>query len=110
MNGFAPACDDHILRTYFDPARCAHVARNRLAQLDDAGRWRVAVLALAYRLDRGVLDILGRMEIGLADAKRDHVLALPDQGIDLREHDEGVFGAELTSAAADVWHGCFLAA
>ena len=75
------------------------VMRRRGAQLVDARRRRVAVLAVADGRDRGVLDVRRRWEVGLPDAERDDVLALPRQRVDLRQHDESVLGAERFGAA-----------
>jgi hypothetical protein len=66
----------------------------RLAQLVDAGRGRIAVLAALDRPDRGFLDVLRRRKVGLADAEADDVLALAREGVDLGEHDEGILGTE----------------
>ena len=52
------------------------VGGDRLAQRQDAVRRRVAVMAVAQRLDGGLDDVLGRAEVGLADAEIDDVAAL----------------------------------
>ena len=52
------------------------VGGDRLAQRRNADRRRVAVVAVAQRLDRGLDDEVGRAEIGLADAEIDDVAAL----------------------------------
>ena len=75
-------------------AHAGHVPGRRLAQLVDAGRGRVAVLAALDRADRRLLHVLGRREVGLADAEADDVLALARERVDFGEHDEGVFGAQ----------------
>src|SRR6185503_19759673 len=53
-----------------------------------------------------LLDMLGRREVGLADAEADDVLALARERVHLREDDEGVLGAKALGAPADFWHGC----
>ena len=55
------------------------VLRHRLAQRQDAVGRRVAVMAVAQRLDGGFDDMGRRLEVGLADAEVDDVLALPLQ-------------------------------
>ena len=52
---------------------------------------RVAVMAVAQRLDRGLDDELRRAEIGLADAEVDDVPALRRERIGAGQHGEGVF-------------------
>ena len=51
------------------------LAGHRLAQRLDAGDGRVLCLAPADGVDGGVLDVVGRVEIRLADRKRNHVPA-----------------------------------
>jgi len=46
---------------------------DRLAQRYDAGDRRILGLATADRLDRGVLDVIGRVEIRLAGTEPDNV-------------------------------------
>ena len=65
------------------------VGRHRLAQLGDAVGGRVAVMAVAQRLAGRFHDMLGRLEVGLADAEIDDVLALGLQGLGAGEHLEG---------------------
>jgi hypothetical protein len=86
--------DNHVVREKLEPPPRADVLRRDRAQLVDAGRRRVAVLTAFDRGDARLLDVLGRREIGLADAERNDVLSLPDQRIDFRQHDESVLGAE----------------
>ncbi len=103
--GFGPSAYHHVLGPDREAPHLAHVARGRLAQLDDAGRGRVAVPAFAHRPHGRILDVRGRVEIRLPDAKRDDVLALADELVHLGEDDEGVLGAEVRGAAADAGHG-----
>ena len=75
-------------------AHAGHVLRRRLAQLVDAGRGRVAVLAALDGADRRLLHVVRRREVGLADAEADDVLALARERVHFGEDDEGVFGSE----------------
>ncbi len=68
----------------------AEVGGHRLAQRRDADRRRVAVVAVAQRLDRCLDDEVGRAEIGLADAEIDDVAALRRERIGTRQHRKGV--------------------
>ena len=70
------------------------VGGDRLAQRQDAGRRRVAVVAVAQRLDRGLDDVVGRAEVRLADAEIDDVAALRGELGGARQHREGVFLAD----------------
>ena len=56
--------------------RLCEIGSHRLAQRRDAVRGRIAVVAVAQRLDRGLDDEIRRAEIGLADAEIDDVAAL----------------------------------
>ena len=60
--------------TSTEKRRCRS-AGDRLAQGQDAGRRRIAVMAVAQRLDGGLDDVRRRREIRLADAEIDDVAA-----------------------------------
>jgi hypothetical protein len=81
-----------------------HVLRRGLAQLVDPGGRRVPMLAALDRADRGLLHMVRRREVRLADAEADDVLALAREGVHFGKHDEGVFGTEGAGAAADFGH------
>ena len=85
----------------FDLEALVQVGGDRLAQRRDAVRRRVAVMAVADRLDGGFLDVLGRLEVGLADAEVDDVAALRGERVRARQHREGVLLAD----AVEVRHG-----
>jgi hypothetical protein len=92
--GLGAGADHHVL----GPDRQAaahprHVARRRFAQRIDAGRGRIAVLALADRPDAGFLHVHRRGKVRLADAEADDVLALAGERVDFGEYHEGVLGA-----------------
>ena len=65
---------------------------------------RVAVMAVAQRLDRRLDDVLRRLEVGLADAEIDDVLALVRESGRPREHGEGIFLAETVEGRNRVEH------
>ena len=60
----------------------------------NADRRRIAVVPVAERLHRRLDDVLGRAEIGLADAEIDDVAALRGKRIGAGEHGEGVLFAD----------------
>ena len=70
------------------------IGGDRLAQRQDADRRRVAVMAVAQRLDRRLDNEIRRAEIGLADAEIDDVAALRGKLRRAREHGERVFLAD----------------
>ena len=81
------------------------VGGHRLAQRRDAGRRRVAVMAVAQRLDRRFDDEIRGAEIRLADAEADDVAALRRQRVGARQHGEGVFLADAVEGRDRFQHG-----
>ena len=81
------------------------VGRDGLAQLRDAVGRRVAVVAVADGLDGGFTDVRGRLEVRLADAEVDDILAGGGQCGGAGEHLEGGFGAETVETVGEVEHG-----
>ena len=67
--------DHHLVRRNLDLETLVQIGGDRLAQRQDADRRRVAVMAVAQRLDRRLDDEIRRAEIGLADAEIDDVAA-----------------------------------
>ena len=88
----------------FDAETPVQIRRHRLAQRRNAGRRRIAVLAVAQRLDRGLDDMGGGFEIGLADAEVDDVAPLALQLRRLGEHREGVLFADARKAGTTCMH------
>ena len=86
--------DHHPVRGDLEAAPQRHVGRHRLAQRQDAVGGRVAVVAVAQRLDRGLDDMRRGREVGLADAEIDDRAALLLQAGRARQHLERAFGAE----------------
>ena len=85
--------------------RLCKIGGDRLAQRRNAGRRRVAVVAVAQRLDRRLDDEIGRAEIGLADAEIDDVAALRDKRVGAGEHREGIFLADAVESRDGFQHG-----
>ena len=81
------------------------VGGHRLAQRRNAVRRRVAVMAVAQRLDRGLDDEVRRAEIGLADAEADDVAALRGERVGAGEHREGIFLADAVEGRDRFQHG-----
>jgi RimJ/RimL family protein N-acetyltransferase len=69
------------LRRHLDAEAAMDVGGDRLAQRQDAGRRRVAVVAVAERLDRRLDDMVGGAEVGLADAEVDDVAAFGGKAV-----------------------------
>ena len=99
---------DHHLRRARPRRRsaCARSARDRLAQRQDADRRRVAVMAVAQRLHRRLDDVVGRAEVGLADAEIDDVAALARQAAVARASTAKAFSSPMRSKAATVVQSC----
>ena len=87
-----------VVQVDIESAPHAQVARRGCAKFVDAGRGRVAVFAPANRGDRGILDVVRRREIRLADANRDDVPAAARQRIHFGQHDERVLGSKRVGA------------
>ena len=75
------------------PRRGSMSGGHGLAQGQDAVGRRVAVVAVAQRLDRGLDDVRRGGEVGLADAEIDDAAAGLGQGRGSRQHLEGALGA-----------------
>ena len=100
-----PGTIDHLIGRDLDVDPPVDVGGDRLAQRLDAGRRRVAVVAVAQRLHRRLDDMVGRAEIGLADAEVDDVLALGGKLGRPRQHGEGVLLADPVEAGDGVKQG-----
>src|SRR5208283_1055397 len=66
---------DDLLRLVVDPAVAAELLRDSLAQRGRAGDVGVFRVARLDGADRRVLDVLRRVEVGLAGRQADHVAA-----------------------------------
>ena len=76
------------------------IGRHRLAHLGDAVGGGIAVMAVAQRLAGGLDDMGRSLEVRLADAEIDDLLALGLQGLGAGEHFEGGLGAQAAHAAS----------
>ena len=85
--------------------RLCEIGGDRLAQRQDADRRRIAMMAVAQRLDRRLDDEIRRAEIGLADAEIDDVAALCRKLRGARQHGEGVLLAETIEGGDGLQHG-----
>ncbi|CCD01761.1 protein of unknown function (plasmid) [Azospirillum baldaniorum] len=72
-----PGADDDVLRLHRQAGAAGHVAGQRGAQLRTAGNRGVVGVAGVKGGDGGVAHRGGRVEIRVADAQHDHVLAAP---------------------------------
>ena len=108
MVGLPPGMIITLVGRHLDLEALVQVGGDRLAQRRDAVRRRVAVMAVAQRLDRRLDDVLGRAEVGLADAEIDDVAALRGERIGARQHGEGVFLADAVEGRDGLQHGDIL--
>ena len=106
MVGLPPGMIITLVGRDLDLEALVQIGGDRLAQRRDAVGRRVAVMAVAQRLDRGLDDKLGRAEIGLADAEIDDVAALRGKRVGAREHREGVFLADAVESRDRTKHVC----
>ena len=88
-----------------DAEALVQVGGHRLAQRQDAVRGRIAMMAVAQRLDRRLDDMVGGAEIRLADAQIDDVAALGGQRGGPRQHGKGVFLADPVESGDGPEHG-----
>ena len=106
MVGLPPGMMTIVSGCDLDAVAAGQVLRHRLAQRQDALGRRVAVVAVAQRLDGGFDDVAGRLEVGLADAEVDDRLALALELGGARQHLEGRLGSQALQvvARAAAWH------
>ena len=100
--------DDDVGGIDLDLAVFLDVADHGLAQLGDAVGGCIAVMAVAQRLDGGLDDMVRRLEVRLADAEVDDVLALGGKRVGAGENFEGTFGAQPGHGSGHLNHGCKL--
>ena len=62
------------------------------------------MLALADRINGGILNMLRRVEIRLTNAKRKNIAPFAYQSVDFGQNDEGVFSAQTLRTLADDGH------
>ena len=97
--------DDDVAGIDLDAVALFQVLGDRLAQRQDALRRRIAVVAIAQRLDGGFDDVARRLEVGLADAEIDDRLTLPLQFAGARQDLEGILGAEAIEIVGELQRG-----
>ncbi len=90
--------DDHVVRVDGDVKATIKIRGDAFAQRQDAGRRRIAVMAVAQCLDRRLDDMLRGSEIGLPNAKIDDIASLCGKRGGTGEHGEGVFLADPVEA------------
>ena len=103
--GLAARHDDDRVGVDLDAVAAGEILRHRLAQGQDALGRRVAVVAVAQRLDGCLDDVLGRLEVGLADAEVDDGLALALEVAGAGQHLEGGLGAQALQVVHELQHG-----
>jgi hypothetical protein len=62
------------------------------------------MVAVAQRLDGGLDDVLGRLEVGLADAEVDDVAPFGGESRRASEHGEGILLSETVESGDGVEH------
>ena len=85
----SPGRDDRVRGLVVETVLTAKLGRDRLAQRRNAEHGRVLGLAALDRLDRRLLDVVGRVEIRLADRKRDHFPSFGFEVARLLRHRDG---------------------
>ena len=88
-----------------EPVLALEFLRDRLAQRRNAEHRRILGLAAADRGDRRLLDVVGRVEIGLADRQRDHLPAFRLQVARLLRHHHGRGGLHAGEDVGEEGHG-----
>ena len=103
--GLAARHDDDVVRAHLHAVATLQVLGHQLAQGQDALGRRVAVMAVAQRLDGGLDDVLRRLEVGLADAEVDDGLALALELGGARQHLEGRLRPQALQVRHELQHG-----
>ena len=99
----APGRDDGVGRLVVEPVLAAELGRDRLAQGGNAEHRRIFGLAALDRLDRRLLDVVGGVEVRLADRQRNDVPPLGFKVARLLRHRHGGGGLH---AREDVGEEC----
>src|SRR5690606_6544137 len=79
---------------HLDAGHGQRAAHHGLARREKAGRRRIAVVPILQRLDRRLDDMAWRLEVRLADAEIDNVLACRGKRGGAGKHGEGVLFAQ----------------
>ena len=95
----------HLRSLVLEPVLALELGGDRGLQLGDAVDVGVLGLVLAQRFDRGVLDVVGRRQIGLAGRQVDDIAALGLQLARLGRHGDGLGGLDAVDAVGKKGHG-----
>ncbi len=104
MVGLPPGMIITDFRRNLHAGRGERAPHHRLARRQQPVGRRVAVMPVAQRLDGGLDDMLRRLEVGLADAEIDDVLALLLQGGGACKDGKGIFFAETVEGGYRLEH------
>ena len=101
----APSRDDGVRRLVVEPVLAAELGRDRLAQRRNAEHRRIFGLAALDRLDRRLLDVVGGVEVRLADRQRNDVAPLGFEVARLLRHRHGGGGLHAREDVGEECHG-----
>ena len=99
-----PGADDRLARLVVEAVLALELGGDRFAQRRDAEHRRIFGFAALDRRDRRLLDVVGRVEIGLADRQRDDVAALRFEIARLLRHRDGRGGLNAGKGVGDKGH------
>ena len=97
--------DDRVGGLVVEPVLALKFGCDRFAQRRNAEHRRILGLAALDRLDRRKLDVVGRVEIRLADRKRDHLPPLGFQIARLLRHRDGRGWLDAREDVGEEGHG-----
>jgi hypothetical protein len=97
--------DDRVGRLVVEPVLALELRGDRLAQGGYPEHWRILGLATPDRRHRGFLDVVGRVEIGLADRQRNDVAPLGLEIPRLLRHRQGGGGLYAREDVGEEGHG-----
>ena len=106
----AAGADRHLARLVLEAVLALELGDDGRLQLRNAVDVGVLGLALAQRLDGRLLDVVGRVEVGLAGGQRDDVAAFGLQLARLRRHSDGLGWRDAVHAVGKKAHGCLVEA
>ena len=102
MMGLPPGTTTTSSERELHAARLGNIVGNGLAQVGQAGRRSVVRITQVQRVNGRFHDVLGRVEIGLADFEMDDVLALLLQGAGTDQNFKSGLGAKTRHALGQV--------
>ena len=105
MHGdFSTGDNHHQIGRHVHIEPLVQIGGDGFAQGQNTGGGRIAVMAVAQRLDRSFHNMLRGLEVRLADTKIDDVLALALQFGGAGQNRKGVFFTHTTERINDVQH------